>query len=258
MKCDLRPRCLPPTIRLALLLCLAGLDHAGCAGRLAPSEDDHGQGTLDRGATDLVGDRSGEATVADLSGAPDSLPAKPKCGNGVCDKGETCASCSVDCKGICVPGTTGRCAPCKKGVCGKSCTWEKCDFDCITGCRNGSEVCDDETFTVPSSKPLCLVCKTGRGGVGYLASNTGPHTDPKDPSTRTRCQGWENRGLCPWDKLNYLAKITCAKAGQFVKVDLSSAAGKTRWLGVHDYPPAGKCNLSKRVGMMTEVCVARY
>jgi hypothetical protein len=116
---------------------------------------------------------------------------------------------------------------------------------CLKGCRNGSEVCDDEHFSVPSPYTrMFLVCYNANGGVAYLATNTGLPCD----DGISRCRGWEENGMDAWDHLQYVAQMDCTTAGSFMEVDLSGLEGVGMYIGVHDQPTGG--------GDMTAVCVA--
>jgi len=116
---------------------------------------------------------------------------------------------------------------------------------CDEEIRNGSEICDDAAFGVPDPyEPRALVCVTGEGGVGYVASNTGPTMS----DGIARCQGWEENGQDAWDHLQYVEQLTCGYDGQVLEVDLEAWRGQTMWVGVHDHPLGG--------GHMTHVCIA--
>lgn len=116
---------------------------------------------------------------------------------------------------------------------------------CLPSYRNGSEVCDDEVFEVPASNPrTALVCVAGEGGIGYVATRTGPGME----DGVSRCQGWEQNGMNAWDHLEYVAQVECDCDGKVVEVDLSPWAGGWLWMGAHDHPNGG--------GPLTEVCVA--
>ncbi len=119
------------------------------------------------------------------------------------------------------------------------------DTDCLVGSNNGSEVCDDEAWQVPSpGQPLVLVCLSANGGTTYVSSNTGPVMS----DGIARCQGWETNGLNAWDYLQYIAKLECTSAQQTLDVDLSGMVGNTVWVGTHDNPAGG--------GHNTPVCIA--
>jgi len=123
-------------------------------------------------------------------------------------------------------------------------------YTCIRGCRNGSEVCDDEGFRVPSPYvPMTLVCVSGRGGTIYVATNTGP---PCLDDGVPRCRGWEERGENAWDYLEYVVQFDCTEDGRTWDIDLSAHAGEALYVGVHDDPDLGRST------MMTEVCVATW
>ena len=134
------------------------------------------------------------------------------CSNGLQDCGET----GVDCGGPCAA-----CPPAKYVI-----------ADCWTDTpRNGSEDCDDGSIPIPSSPPVAvLVCLNAKGGVNYLATNTGPAVG-SDPVQR--CDGWEKTGLKAADNLNYIAKLTCDAEQKTLVVDLSAYAGKTIYVGAH-------------------------
>lgn len=170
---------------------------------------------------------------------------------------------------------------------------EFCDVDTyhyagyITGCRNGSERCDDQMFTVPSDPyvPLVLGCygSTGDGGIAYIGINSGPQCTQDEgccPSAEGvdcpveardfnsgnfRCRGWEQCGcpgqLCPcadaWDFIEYATDpagnpitITCTVDGVVQEIDLSAYAGQNIYVGVHTQPDGA-------TGRGTESCIAR-
>ncbi len=183
------------------------------------------------------------------------------CADALCNEAQEClADCSWgECESHC--GVDEACCPSEGcvniktdpyncGECGRF-----CDFGdtpecfggacCIKGCRNGSEICDDEHFSV--SDPYIrtfLVCRNDNGGVAYLATNTGLACD----DGIHRCRGWEENGMNAWDHLEYLAQMDCTTSGQYLEVDLSAHAGQGMYIGVHDQPAGG--------GHMTSVCVA--
>jgi hypothetical protein len=122
-------------------------------------------------------------------------------------------------------------------------------YTCLEGCRNGSEICDDQGFNVPDPYvPMALVCVSGRGGIIYVSRNTGPECDDGIP----RCRGWEENGMNAWDYLDYVVQFPCSVDGETHDIDLSAYAGEHLWVGVHDDPARG------RDTMMTEVCVATW
>ena len=147
-----------------------------------------------------------------------------------------CADLTVDvnhcgeCDRICTYGDTPRCY-------GGGC--------CVDSARNGSEICDDQAFTVPSPyQRMFLGCQSDNGGIGFVSTNTGP---PMEDGI-SRCQGWEENGMDAWDHLAYVAQITCDTTGQWLEVDLSMYEGHGLWFGSHDLPQGG--------GHMTDVCLA--
>ncbi len=115
----------------------------------------------------------------------------------------------------------------------------------IVACaRNGSEICDDESFWVPSAgMESGILCSEAEGGISYISANTGPtQSDGVD-----RCQGWEDQGLNAWDHLDYVASMVCDQQGMVLPVDLSAWAGGSLWFGSHDLPGGG--------GHMTSTCL---
>jgi len=147
--------------------------------------------------------------------------------------------------------------------------------------RNGSEICDDQAFSVPDPYvPMVIACFAGGNGngVGYIAGNTGPECtqdqgccesqidcptqDRLANEGNTRCQGFEWCGcagqICPcsdaWDHLQYVSdpageiRIDCPPGGIVRDIDLSAYAGQTLWVGSHTKPDYS--------GRMTETCVA--
>lgn len=118
---------------------------------------------------------------------------------------------------------------------------------CDKSFRNGSEICDDAVFSVPSDgTPVALICVTDLGGVGYLSTNTGPTMS----DGMARCQGWEENGEQAWDHLEYIDSLVCDAEGLVLEVDVSAWAGQKIWAGVHDHPDGS--------GHFTEVCVATW
>ncbi|MBU0606400.1 MAG: hypothetical protein KKI08_00885 [Armatimonadetes bacterium] len=161
-----------------------------------------------------------------------------------CPNGQSC--CAAGCVDLQADATSC-------GACERECFYsEAVDICyagtcCIKGCRNGSEICDDEHFTVPSPYgTMYLVCRDANGGVAYVATNTGP---PSKPDNVPRCRGWEENNQDPWapGNLDYVAKLDCTAAGLKLKVDLSAWEGKGLYVGVHDQPTGG--------GHGTEVCI---
>ncbi len=182
------------------------------------------------------------------------------CGSGACgDTRECLGDCTFDeCATHC--GADEACCPdgCADltadvgncGECGRACTYgdsPRCYGGgcCVDSARNGSEICDDQVFGVPSPyRRIFLGCQNDNGGVGYVSINTGPAQD----DGVTRCQGWEDNGQDAWDHLQYVAQLTCDTEGQWLEVDLSMYEGDTMWFGSHDLPTGG--------GHMTDVCLA--
>jgi len=110
--------------------------------------------------------------------------------------------------------------------------------------RNGSEICDDESFGVDPGTTYGVLCEGPNDGIGYVATNTGPaHSDGVN-----RCQGWEDQGLDAWDFLDYVGSLVCDTAGEVLELDLSPWAGGSLWFGSHDNPGGG--------GHMTNICLA--
>jgi hypothetical protein len=137
----------------------------------------------------------------------------------------------------------------------------------IGGCRNGSEACDDDAFTVTEDRlgPLVLACFAGDqgNGIAFVATNTGPQCDLPSCSglanDRPRCQGFEKCECEPaWapGNLQYAADgrgtiriLDCPPEGAVREVDLSAYAGQSLWVGSLTQPDG--------VGRMTEVCLSR-
>jgi len=129
-------------------------------------------------------------------------------------------------------------------------------YTCVpdTACRNGSEECDDQGFSVPSEGQLVLVCIEGDNGIAFISATTGPAcTDEEscsgtDGNNRPRCQGYE-KCLCVhfWDHADYnpLYTLECTEPGLMLDVDLTP--GEHLYIGVHDNPDGG--------GHMNEVCL---
>lgn len=116
---------------------------------------------------------------------------------------------------------------------------------CIKGCKNGLEECDDERFKVPApAGTMFLVCRNDNGGVAYVATNTGPPTQPGDVP---RCRGWEENGEDAWDHLDYIAQLDCTQTGDKIAVDLSPWEGQYIYVGVHRQPSG--------TGHNTGVCI---
>ena len=111
--------------------------------------------------------------------------------------------------------------------------------------RNGSEICDDELFYVIPGVELGIRCQGPEGGIGYIASNTGP----TQADGNNRCQGWEDQGLNAWDYLNYVGSMVCDQQGAVLPVDVSAFVGDDLWFGSHDNPGGG--------GHMTNICLVQ-
>lgn len=112
--------------------------------------------------------------------------------------------------------------------------------------RNGSEVCDDESFQVDSGVRYALYCSEAEGGVSFISSEAGPEMS----DGVGRCQGWEEQGLNAWDYLTYVAKTQCNREGDVLEVDLSAYVGGSLWFGSHDNPDGS--------GTMTSTCLATW
>lgn len=160
-----------------------------------------------------------------------------------CGGQQTCVDGS--CVAVC-------CTPLGNGCCTGDYSADCCEEadDCLMlAIRNGSEVCDDGRRSVdPAANRYFLVCLNDRGGIGYVAQNSGPACgNPSIP----RCQCWEEQNEAPWDHLQYLTQITCDQAGQRVEVQFPS--GGDYYIGVHPppggYPLAGYCPMGE--GCMT-------
>lgn len=180
------------------------------------------------------------------------------CQAGACDGSRGCASdCTwEECHHTC--GADFECCDdgCKDvqsdwhncGTCDRECEFEDGCYVgacCVDNVRNGSEVCDDQRWTVSSPYlPLYLVCRNDNGGIAYVSSNTGP---PMEDGI-SRCQGWEENGQDAWDHLNYIYQMECTVAGTIMPIDLSAWEGSGLYMGAHDHPNGG--------GDMTEICVA--
>ena len=182
----------------------------------------------DTGTGGSAGGAAASASGTSTSSGPTSSsssgdPCADHCTNGVQDCGEGGIDCGAGC------------ATCPY-------TWDDCAG---AGVSNGSEICDDSPFDIYASVPYVMVCMNANGGIGYVASNTGP-PDPNDGIQR--CQGWELTGQSPWDHLQYVAQIKCDQEQKVVPIDLSGAAGGYLWFGVHDDPNGG--------GNGTGFCVA--
>jgi hypothetical protein len=109
--------------------------------------------------------------------------------------------------------------------------------------RNGSEICDDESFGVDASTTYGVLCEGPNNGIGYVSTNTGPQQE----DGTNRCQGWEDQGLDAWDYLAYIDQFVCDTQGEVLVVDLTPWAGGSLWFGSHDNPNGG--------GHMTNICL---
>jgi hypothetical protein len=104
----------------------------------------------------------------------------------------------------------------------------------MAGLRNGSELCDDNGAMVePAANRYFLQCLNARGGVAYVAYNSGP---PCGDPVAARCQCWEEAGTAPWDELQYIAQLVCDQEGKRLEVSFASAG--LVYVGVHP-PPGG-------------------
>lgn len=167
---------------------------------------------------------TGPSEPVDLPPTPD--PCENHCVNGVADCGELAIDCG--------------------GECGECIYREE---DCLAGSpRAGSEICDDEAWTVPADAAnLVLVCLNDNGGVVYIANNTGPMMS----DGVERCQGWEENGQNAWDHLDYVYQLTCDAEQKFIDVDLSARVGERVYVGAHWDPATYQSN----GGHMTWACV---
>lgn len=167
-----------------------------------------------------------------LGACTPSCPALTECCSSGCVDLETDSSNCGACERECLYASD---LTCYHGTC------------CFQGCKNGNEICDDEVFTVPSPyKQMYLACRNSNGGIAYIATNTGP---PSQPDNHPRCRGWEESGEMPWEpgNLNKIYELKCSTTGDSIPVDLSAYAGSQLYVGVHDDPAGG--------GHNTGVCI---
>jgi Ig-like domain-containing protein/cellulase (glycosyl hydrolase family 5) len=175
------------------------------------------------------------------------------CNNSRWDCGEGGIDCGGDCPDLCA---------CAANHCendfrdcdeeGLDCGGADCSacagYDIIKCCRNGDERCDDESFFVPDPYlPMKLVCDQGRGGVIYIAIESGPGTEP---GNLPRCRGFEENDLNEWELLKYVLKYDCnsQNEGTAYDIGLSTFEGDKLYVGVHAQPDG--------TGRNTRVCVA--
>lgn len=213
--------------------------HGSCTGT-ATCQDDCSLATCDDPAWECTAPGTSESCL--VGACTGSRECAADCSYATCvadcDTGASC--CGDGCVDLLTDG-----ANC--GACDRSCTDDDCHGGacCLESCRNGSEICDDQAFQVPSPYvTMYLVCRNGNGGVAYVATNTGPMMS----DGVYRCQGWEENGQNAWDYLDYVVTLICNTAGQQIEVDLSAYAGSTLYVGAHDLPEGG--------GHMTDVCIA--
>ena len=163
-----------------------------------------------------------------------------------CSAGNACANAA------CVPACcTAEGVGCCTSDHGTDCCGDA-DTCLMVGLRNGSELCDDGgVYVDPSANRYFLQCLNARGGIGYVAFNSGP---PCGDPILARCQCWEEQGTAPWDELQYIAQMVCDQEGSRLEVSFASAGGA--YVGVHPPPGgyglAGYCPMGE--GCMT--CVA--
>lgn len=152
-----------------------------------------------------TGDPCGSGTVCTEATETCDLP---NCGNGLCDEGEDCTTCSADCDsgagggtcgacfkgkcdGVCHPVKEGPecadCAPswcCGDGVCEGDETVDTCPLDCgctVTGCDDGNActtgTCDPDTGVCSYVWPSC----------GLDDGCCGPDCGESDPDCGPTC-----------------------------------------------------------------------
>lgn len=135
---------------------------AGSSDDVAVTPGDDVAAASDAGAQDMdaVTPPLDAPKGADVVSPPPDVPVGPGCGNGTCDKGETCTSCPNDC---------GACPTrCGDGMCNGAETCSDCPVDCGAcptrcgdGMCNGSETCSDCPADCGACPPTCNATACG-------------------------------------------------------------------------------------------------
>lgn len=145
-------------------------------------------------------------------------PEASSCGNGTCDDGETCETCSADCglcpgcgDGTCDNGETcsscpqdcGSCAKCGDGKCTEGETCENCAQDCgmCPGCGDGVCTAPKETcFTCPQDCGKCQGCGDGTCTASETCASCPMDCGPCDVCGNGVCQPPDETCInCPQD-----------------------------------------------------------
>lgn len=113
------------------------------------------------------------------------VPNAAKCGNGVCESGESPTSCAADCK-----TASGSC----NGMCGKASGSCYCD----TQCKSSNDCCADyDKYCGSSTGP---VCGNGKCESGEAASNcTADCGGSSSMCPNGKCEAGETEASCPQD-----------------------------------------------------------
>jgi hypothetical protein len=124
-----------------------------------------------RSALDL--EEIGEGGLPTEGGGPEAgtdSSKPPHCGDGTCDDGETCTTCSADC---------GLCPGCGDGMCDDGETCSSCPQDCgLCATCPGDGKCDGAK-TCENCAQVCGFCATCGDGVCSAPTET-CYTCPKD------------------------------------------------------------------------------
>jgi hypothetical protein len=213
--------------------CQADLTWSACASDAWECTEPGADESCDVGACSGIRQCGSDCAWGDC--APDCPGGTDCCADGCVDLANDAVNCG-ECERECLYGEPPVSDPCYSGACATKC------------CRNNpTELCDDESFWVPSPYvPMYLVCTNGNGGVAYFATESGPECS--DNIRRCRC--WAENGMDFQDYLPalYIAHMTCTQAGQVLLVDLSPWEGQVIYVGAHEQVDGS--------GDMTRACVA--
>ena len=164
------------------------------------------------------------------------------CGNGVCDTGETCASC---------PGDCGRCTQehCGNDVCGRKETCVTCTRDCgaCSGCGNG--VCD-AAETCANCAADCGRCNSEFCGNGVCSRRESCTACSRDccpspqctlasdcPATNNQCTGPSCvAGQCSTSFVASGTPVQNQTPGDCQKIQCNGAGGTTQVADNNDVP----------------------